>query len=90
MDNDEIFNRLVNAAGAFLAAVAEKAEREKPGIYAVADELLKSGESYTTVNIKIFEGGIDVRATVNKITDGSEQVEWDHVSGTLRPAGTLQ
>ena len=65
--NSARFDELTAASGNFLAEIAEKVQREDPALHAVIDAALKSGESYTNVNIKIFESGISIRATINHI-----------------------
>jgi hypothetical protein len=77
-------DELANAAGKFLDEIAEKARRNQPAVHAEIDALLKSGESYTNVNIKVFESGIQIRATINKISDDEEQAVLDQVDGVVR------
>jgi hypothetical protein len=79
--------KLADATAEFLDEIAEKARREKPAVHAAIDAALKSGESCTVVTIKLLPGGIQVRATVNAISDGSELAELDVVDAVVtRPA----
>jgi hypothetical protein len=79
------FDNLAVAAGAFLAEIAAKAHREQPAVYETLDAALKSGESCTIVTIRLLPGGIQIRATVNAISDGAEQLVLDVVDGVARP-----
>lgn len=79
------FDELASAVGKFLHEIAEKARREQPAVYVTIDAALKSGESFTNVNIKVFESGIQIRATINRISDGEEQAVLDQVDGVVRP-----
>ena len=75
------FDELTKAAGKFLAEIADRAHREQPQLYVAIDEALKSGESYTSVTIKIFAAGISIKATINKISNGEEQALLQQVDG---------
>lgn len=79
------FDELAAATGAFLAEIAAKAHREQPAVYATLDAALASGESCTVVTITLLPGGIKVRATLNSISDGAEQLILDEVDGVARP-----
>ena len=70
---ESTFDALASAVGNFLVEVAAKAQREQPAVHAAIDAALKSGESFTNVNIKIFPSGIQIRATINRISDNGEQ-----------------
>ena len=73
------FDELTAATGRFLAEIAERAHRDQPAVYATLDAALKTGEAYTIVTLKLYEGGIGIRATVNKISDGAELAVLDEV-----------
>lgn len=79
------FDELAAAIGNFLQEIAERARREQPAVHAAIDAALASGESYTLLTVKLFEGGIQLRATVNRISDGTEQAILDEVDGVARP-----
>ncbi len=79
-----MFDELAGAVGKFLHEIAEKARLNQPEVHAAIDALLKSGESYTNVNIKVFESSIQIRATINKISDEEEQAVLDQVDGVVR------
>ncbi|MEO8655077.1 MAG: hypothetical protein ABI409_13210 [Ramlibacter sp.] len=81
MTSTTTFHALAHAIGAFLAEISEKAHREQPAVYHSLDAALKSGESCTIVVIKVYEGGIRIRATVNAISDDAELAILDDVDG---------
>jgi hypothetical protein len=81
----DTFDALAAATGAFLAEIAERARREQPAVHAAIDAALAGGESYTLLTVKLFEGGIQLRASINRISDGTEQAILDEVDGVVRP-----
>ena len=83
MSNDIAFDQIANAAGKLLVELAQRANRDEPSLHALIDALLNSGESFTNVNIRIFDAGIQVRATINNISDGAEQALLGQVDGVV-------
>ena len=79
------FAELAAAVGNFLQEIAERARRDQPEVHAAIDAALASGESFTLMTVKLFEGGIQLRATINRISDGTEQAILDEVDGVARP-----
>jgi hypothetical protein len=85
-DQTTTFDNLAAAAGAFLAELAERARRDQPAVHAALDAALAAGEAYTILTVKLYEGGIRIRATVNAISTDAELAILDEVDAVARPA----